>query len=185
MTPLQKELLLHFMPAWSRRVALAERAGPEHIALPDFSSTLQSIEQSGALSLDALYVADMDAPRDPRSAVPLFSKLDGGGVAILEIRAGRSVKRALNDIATGNGLKLIYFGAPESIRAADKDTTASPLARNKHRLTNDGRRGAPIAVFQKPVFAGRETERKRLGIALTPPDPRRPFVRDRILAWRD
>ncbi|MCR9141190.1 MAG: hypothetical protein NXI24_02990 [bacterium] len=185
MTPLQKEILLHFMPPWSRRVAVSDRIGAAHISLPEFPPEIQSLEACGALSLDAMYVAGIDAPRNPRAAVPLFSKLDGGGVAILESRAGGSVKRALNDVARGNGLRLIFFGAPESVKVdpADRDQ------RNTKRLSK-ARRGRAsgtehIAVFQKPALAGYESEGRRLSITAGAVDVEHAFVRDRLLAWRD
>lgn len=185
MTPQQKDLLLHFMPAWSRRLALSNQLGPEHVTALAPDIHVQPLEHCGALSLDAMYVAAADAPRNPRSAVPLFAKLDGGGVAILETRAGRSIKRALSEIATGNGLILIFFGAPESVRIDPAPGKAKRGSRNT-RIKSAGRAaGSYIAVFQKPLIAGRDTERKRVTIALPASHLSQPAVRLRILAWRD
>ena len=171
MNPTQKEILLHFAPAWSRRIAVSNAMGPEHLAIADSDFEIRSVDASGALSLDAMYVVGMDAPRKPREAVPLFAKLDGGGVAILETRASRTIKRALKEVATGNGLELIYFGAPESL----------PLRIEKAA----NRRGAHVAVFRKPLFSGRDGERKTLSIVLPAPTIAAPFVQSRLRNWRD
>ncbi len=171
MNPTQKEILLYFAPAWSRRIAVSNAMGPEHLDIREADFEIRSVDASGALSLDAMYVVGMDAPRKPREAVPLFAKLDGGGVAILETRASRTIKRALKEVATGNGLELIYFGAPEAL----------PLRIEKKA----NRRGAHVAVFRKPLFAGRDSERKSLSIVLPAPAIASPCVQARLRHWRD
>ena len=185
MTPLQKDLLLHFMPAWSRRIGLSAQLGPEHVTPPAAGLNCNALEQCGALSLDALYVAASDAPHNPRAAVPVFAKLDSGGVLILETRAGRSMKRALTEIGTGNGLDLIFFGGAESLRFVDP---AQPdhTQRGRRGVYSGGRGAAPyVAVFQKPLTAAHDTDRKRVSVCLPAPELKLAAVRARILAWRD
>lgn len=172
--PLPLQLLLRFMPAWTRRVGLSRAlenldprrfpAGPEYFPL----------DRCGALSLDAIYVSAADAPRGPRDAVPLFAKLDGGGVAIIEeSRTGRGMRRALIEIGRGNGLDLRFFGPPAAASRAI-------------RRGLQGRTGpAAVAVFAKPLVPGRDTERKALSIVLAAPDLSAPQVGSRIAAWRD